>query len=425
MSEIISTRRSAAAGRRSGSAQGKRVAGPAPVKPDVRALRAAATRRPSCCWTASSARATRSRSSSSRGTRSSTAIASTGKQIELTTCEPPTAEQIIIGARPCDAAALPILDHVFNWDYKDEFYNRRRAADHRRHAGLPRARRRTASAPRSGSGPAADARLRRDAVRPGRRRVRGPLPDREGQGAVRGQDRAVRQDGPGRRRARRRSSTWRPSAHSSPAASRTRVWQADRRCAAWAAAPAPTPARRATASTSSTKATRPAARGSRTGTPASSACSPARLGPQPAQRPGPAAAAAHLPQVPDLSRQVRRDSLHRLRQLHAQLPGGAGRAAGSRDDRDALRSQAGSRRDDGEHLQTRPDGSRPGPPADGRREVGAHAVSRPRAGQGLLLPRRPVRHLLGLRRRRVDLQHLLQLRTGRTTSSSASARPAA
>ena len=37
-------------------------------------------------------------------------------------------EQIVIAARPCDAAALPILDHVFNWDFQDEFYNRRRAA---------------------------------------------------------------------------------------------------------------------------------------------------------------------------------------------------------------------------------------------------------------------------------------------------------
>ena len=36
--------------------------------------------------------------------------------------------QVIIAARPCDAAALPILDPVFNWDFHDEFYNRRRAA---------------------------------------------------------------------------------------------------------------------------------------------------------------------------------------------------------------------------------------------------------------------------------------------------------
>lgn len=37
-------------------------------------------------------------------------------------------EQIIIGAHPCDAAALPILDKLFNWDYPDDFFNRRREA---------------------------------------------------------------------------------------------------------------------------------------------------------------------------------------------------------------------------------------------------------------------------------------------------------
>lgn len=36
-------------------------------------------------------------------------------------------EQIVIGAHPCDAAALPVLDKVFEWDYRDEFYLRRRA----------------------------------------------------------------------------------------------------------------------------------------------------------------------------------------------------------------------------------------------------------------------------------------------------------
>lgn len=49
-----------------------------------------------------------------------------GKRIELVPTELPTVEQIVIGARPCDAAALEILDSVFNWDFKDEFYNRRR-----------------------------------------------------------------------------------------------------------------------------------------------------------------------------------------------------------------------------------------------------------------------------------------------------------
>lgn len=51
-----------------------------------------------------------------------------GKQIELTPIEPPATEQIIVGARPCDAMSYPILDHVWNWDTRDEFYNRRREA---------------------------------------------------------------------------------------------------------------------------------------------------------------------------------------------------------------------------------------------------------------------------------------------------------
>lgn len=49
------------------------------------------------------------------------------KQIGIEGVEVDGPPQLIIAARPCDAAALPILDHVFNWDYKDEFYNRRRA----------------------------------------------------------------------------------------------------------------------------------------------------------------------------------------------------------------------------------------------------------------------------------------------------------
>ncbi len=51
-----------------------------------------------------------------------------GNSIELTENDTPLAAQVVIAARPCDAAALPVLDHVFNWDFHDEFYNRRRAA---------------------------------------------------------------------------------------------------------------------------------------------------------------------------------------------------------------------------------------------------------------------------------------------------------
>ena len=32
---------------------------------------------------------------------------------------------VIFGAKPCDASAIPVLSKVFNWDYKDEFFNKR------------------------------------------------------------------------------------------------------------------------------------------------------------------------------------------------------------------------------------------------------------------------------------------------------------
>ena len=42
---------------------------------------------------------------------------------------PPQAiKTVILGVRPCDAGSLRVLDAVFNWDYKDEFYNARREA---------------------------------------------------------------------------------------------------------------------------------------------------------------------------------------------------------------------------------------------------------------------------------------------------------
>ena len=41
---------------------------------------------------------------------------------------PSTPAQVVLGARPCDAAALPIVDRVMNWDYADELWNARRAA---------------------------------------------------------------------------------------------------------------------------------------------------------------------------------------------------------------------------------------------------------------------------------------------------------
>jgi ferredoxin len=51
-----------------------------------------------------------------------------GNKVELIENEPHQPPQIILAARPCDAASLPILDHVFNWDGEDAFYSLRRNA---------------------------------------------------------------------------------------------------------------------------------------------------------------------------------------------------------------------------------------------------------------------------------------------------------
>jgi ferredoxin len=43
---------------------------------------------------------------------------------DVDVCAFPTT--VLIGVRPCDAAAAPVLDAVFSWDYKDEFFLERR-----------------------------------------------------------------------------------------------------------------------------------------------------------------------------------------------------------------------------------------------------------------------------------------------------------
>jgi ferredoxin len=51
-----------------------------------------------------------------------------GQEVELADVAPPSTPQVILAARPCDTAAVAILDAVFNWGDKDEFYTRRRDA---------------------------------------------------------------------------------------------------------------------------------------------------------------------------------------------------------------------------------------------------------------------------------------------------------
>ena len=50
-----------------------------------------------------------------------------GQQVTLTDIDPARfPETVLVGVRPCDAAAIPVLDAVFSWDYKDEFFLERR-----------------------------------------------------------------------------------------------------------------------------------------------------------------------------------------------------------------------------------------------------------------------------------------------------------
>lgn len=49
-----------------------------------------------------------------------------GRDVLLEDIEPSDGRTVIFGARPCDAASLPIVEPLWNWDYRDNFFNRRR-----------------------------------------------------------------------------------------------------------------------------------------------------------------------------------------------------------------------------------------------------------------------------------------------------------
>lgn len=48
------------------------------------------------------------------------------KELKLQDILPDEEEKIILGLRPCDTAALNVVDDLFNYQYKDEFFNIRR-----------------------------------------------------------------------------------------------------------------------------------------------------------------------------------------------------------------------------------------------------------------------------------------------------------
>lgn len=45
--------------------------------------------------------------------------------IDLIDVEPLDRKTLVIGAKPCDSSAIPVLEKVFNWDYKDQFFNKK------------------------------------------------------------------------------------------------------------------------------------------------------------------------------------------------------------------------------------------------------------------------------------------------------------
>jgi len=49
-----------------------------------------------------------------------------GKEVKLADAQPFAGPQFVFGARPCDAASLPILDKLFAWDFQDRFFQQRR-----------------------------------------------------------------------------------------------------------------------------------------------------------------------------------------------------------------------------------------------------------------------------------------------------------
>jgi len=50
-----------------------------------------------------------------------------GRDVSVEDVEPPDTKTVIFCARPCDAASLPVVEPLWNWDFKDKFFNQRRS----------------------------------------------------------------------------------------------------------------------------------------------------------------------------------------------------------------------------------------------------------------------------------------------------------
>ncbi len=49
-----------------------------------------------------------------------------GSDVALEDVAPPAEPAVIFCARPCDAASIPVVEPLWNWDFKDKFFNARR-----------------------------------------------------------------------------------------------------------------------------------------------------------------------------------------------------------------------------------------------------------------------------------------------------------
>ena len=274
------------------------------------------------------------------------------------------APRVVLAAKPCDSAALAVVDKVMNWDYQDELWNGRREATTIVNLACPVIDEScfctaVGTAPDDAKG--ADALLtpveggyllevdHRQGARPGRS-PRGPLHGRDGRrrrGAPRpaGRGGARRRPRPRRRQPRdRRRLGARLDRHAlrRPAARRARrALQRLRRLLE-------------RVPHLSLLRHRRRGRGHRQGHPAAllghlpgADLHPARQRPQPARQPEPSLSPAHQPQVLDLPAEVRRGAVHGLRPLHARLPRRPGPRRdppGHRHRRAAPRSGRGGRR---------------------------------------------------------------------------------
>ena len=257
-----------------------------------------------------------------------------GTTIEVEEVPTEFAPRVVLAAKPCDAAALEVVDKVMNWDYKDELWNGRREATTIVNLTCPMIDdscfcTAVGAAPDDVKGadglltPVAGGYVYEPATDKGRALVEAQ------QGALLRRRRGRHARPRGRRRARGRPRARRRQPRDRRAERPRLDRHALRGPAALAAGDPLQRLRRLHQRLPHLPLLRHRRRagGGRPRDPApllghlpGADVHAARQRPQPARRPARALPPAHQPQVRHLPAQVRRGALHRLRPLHARLP---------------------------------------------------------------------------------------------------------